>query len=228
MSPSWASRFSHSRYALILTQRCLSVTVRSCPVAGSAMPAAPLINKTSPRNAIGYTSSACPPIGSPRSRIHRYPPPTPRPGSSPRRRPRRRHSGSSEIRSIRPIRGVVKEAARSRNPRYIAWSAHRSRSALDFKTAPNAENDQYRDQQQQPRWRLMTPFLPTPMTQAHPGLSRPERRLQSRALAVRHEARCRIPGTAGRNSKGRAWAEWLIAPILAVVRQNRRYDTHRL
>jgi hypothetical protein len=31
----------------------------------------------------------------------------------------------------------------SRNPRYIAWSAHRSRSALDFKTAPNAENDQY-------------------------------------------------------------------------------------
>src|SRR5947209_504385 len=36
-------------------------------------------------------------------------------------------------------RGVVKEAARSRNPRYIAWSAHRSRSALVFKTAPNAE-----------------------------------------------------------------------------------------
>jgi hypothetical protein len=33
-------------------------------------------------------------------------------------------------------------------------------------TAPNAENNQCRDQQQQPRLRLMTPFLPTPQMPA--------------------------------------------------------------
>jgi hypothetical protein len=59
-------------------------------------------------------------------------------------------------------RGVVKEAARSRNPWYIAWSAHCSRSASALQAAPKAENDQWRDQRQQPRLRLMTPFLPTP------------------------------------------------------------------
>jgi hypothetical protein len=65
-------------------------------------------------------------------------------------------------------RGVVKEAARSRKPQYIAWSAHRSRIALVLQTAPNAENDQCRDQQQQPRLRLMTPFLPTPQVDNAP------------------------------------------------------------
>jgi hypothetical protein len=57
--------------------------------------------------------------------------------------------------------GAGKEAVRSRNPWYIAWSAHRSRSALVLPTAPNAENDQCGEQQQQPCLRLMTPFLPT-------------------------------------------------------------------
>jgi len=57
--------------------------------------------------------------------------------------------------------GVVNEAARSRNPRYIAWSAHRSRSALVLLTAPNAENDQCRDQQQRPRLRLLAASLTT-------------------------------------------------------------------
>ncbi|MBV8892274.1 MAG: hypothetical protein JO266_09950 [Acidobacteria bacterium] len=32
-----------------------------------------------------------------------------------------------------------------------------------LQTAPNPENDQCRDQQQQPRLRLMTPLLPTPL-----------------------------------------------------------------
>jgi hypothetical protein len=81
-------------------------------------------------------------------------------------------TGRCLSRSVCPGWGVVKEAARSRNSRYIAWSAHRSRSALDFKTAPNAENDQYRDQQQQRRWRLMTPFLPTPRDTATSRLRR--------------------------------------------------------
>jgi hypothetical protein len=58
--------------------------------------------------------------------------------------------------------GVGKEAARSRNRWYIAWSAHRHRSALALQTAPSAANDQCRGQQQQSRLRLMTPFLPTP------------------------------------------------------------------
>jgi hypothetical protein len=58
------------------------------------------------------------------------------------------------------IWGVGKEAARSRNRWYIAWSAHRHRSALALQTAPSVANDQCRDQQQQSRLRLMTPFLP--------------------------------------------------------------------
>jgi hypothetical protein len=81
-----------------------------------------------------------------------------------RRRLPHHHSSEAYTSKISSgLRAPLKEAAGNRNPRYIAWPAHRSRSALDFKTAPNAENDQYRDQQQQPRWRLLTPFLPTPL-----------------------------------------------------------------
>jgi hypothetical protein len=41
------------------------------------------------------------------------------------------------------------------------WSAPPNRSALVIQTATSVENDQCCDQQQQPRLRLMTPFLPT-------------------------------------------------------------------
>ena len=61
--------------------------------------------------------------------------------------------------------GVGKEAARSRNRWYIAWSAHHHRSALALQTAPSVANDQCRDQQQRSRLRLMTPFLLTPRVQ---------------------------------------------------------------
>jgi hypothetical protein len=60
-------------------------------------------------------------------------------------------------------RPAVNEAVRSRNRWYIAWSAPRRRSALVLQTATSAENDQCRDQQQQPRLRLLTPLLPTPL-----------------------------------------------------------------
>jgi hypothetical protein len=63
--------------------------------------------------------------------------------------------------------GVGKEAARGRNPWYTAWSARRSHSALVPQTAPNVENNQRRDQQQQPRLRLMTPPSPTPGNGRH-------------------------------------------------------------
>jgi hypothetical protein len=56
--------------------------------------------------------------------------------------------------------GAGKEAARSRNGWYIAWSAHRSRSALVLQTVHSMENDQYHDQQQL-RLRLMTPSFST-------------------------------------------------------------------
>jgi hypothetical protein len=39
-------------------------------------------------------------------------------------------------------RGVVKEAARSRNRWYIAWSVHRRRSASVLQTEPSTAKDQ--------------------------------------------------------------------------------------
>ena len=58
-------------------------------------------------------------------------------------------------------RGASKDAVRKRNRWYINWSTHRSPSTLVLQTVPSAENDQYHDRRQQPRWQLMTPFLPT-------------------------------------------------------------------
>ena len=39
----------------------------------------------------------------------------------------------------------------------------------------------------------------------HSTPGRPAGPRQDRAVLVRHEARCRIPGSAGRNSKGGSW-----------------------